>query len=71
MVDQADLLKINIDQQDSVGRTPLIIGCHNRNEKLVRALLMKNVEVEVCTFEDKKNNAFLAGTPTFLEIFII
>ena len=55
MVDQADLLKINIDQQDSVGRTPLIIGCHNRNEKLVRALLMKNVDVEVCTFEDKNS----------------
>ena len=55
IIDQANVFKININQQDTLGRTPLIIGCRKRNAKLVNALLMKNVDVEVCTFVDKNS----------------
>ena len=55
IIDQANVFKININQQDTLGRTPLIIGCRKRNAKLVNALLMKNVDVKVCTFVDKNS----------------
>ena len=55
LIGQADVFKINVNQRDSLGRTPLIIGCLKRNASLVRALLMKNVDVEACTLVDKNS----------------
>ena len=52
LVDQANLLKIDLNQQDAVGRSALIIGCQNGEINLVRTLLIKKVDPTLYTFED-------------------
>ena len=55
LVEQGHLLKINLNQQDSLGRTPMIIACQNKSQRLVRALLMKHIDLNLYTFEDRNS----------------
>ena len=55
LVEQGHLLKINLNQQDILGRTPLIIACQNKSHRLVRALLMKDINLDLHTFEDQNS----------------
>ena len=50
LVEQGHLLKINLNQQDSLGRTPMIIACQNK--KFVQTFFFKLLVAKLLYFRE-------------------